>query len=79
MALGIAVDLMRTIAELEAQRDTVKRAERKSINQRLHPCRILLRWCKTLAGNPLTPVNRAASCDVYSGNCAKYELAKERL
>jgi len=38
------------IAELEAQKLTVPRSQRRPINQRLHAIRELLAWCKTRAG-----------------------------
>lgn len=37
------------IAELEAQKLTVPRSQRRPINQRLHAIRDLLAWCKTRA------------------------------
>lgn len=46
----IAMKLEGQIAELEAQRATVAKADRKVINRKLHMHRELLRWCKTRAG-----------------------------
>lgn len=47
---GMAQACEDTIAELEAQRLTVARSERRAINQRLHTIRELLAWSKTRAG-----------------------------
>lgn len=38
------------IADLEAQKAKAKRAERKSLNRRLHSARVLLGWAKSRAG-----------------------------
>ena len=38
------------IAELEAERLTASKVERRVINQRLHLLRDWLTWCKTRAG-----------------------------
>jgi hypothetical protein len=47
---GLAALCKDQIAELEAQRKKLPRAEREAINRRLHTCRMLLKWCQTRAG-----------------------------
>ena len=46
----LAMALETQIAELETQRATVPKADRKAINQKLHMQRYMLRRCKSRAG-----------------------------
>ena len=46
----LAVALETQIAELETQRASAPKADRKAINRKLHTHRYLLRWCKSRAG-----------------------------
>ena len=52
---AMAADLAAKIAEAEAERASVRRCERRPINQRLHTLRGLLEWVKSRAGYQETP------------------------